>query len=342
MRIPTLIILIAFAHLEAVAQAQRWLSYQPAIVELDGRLITEQKYGPPSFGEEPKTDKKLTVPILVLNEAINIRGTPGDLINGESVMGAKRVQLIFTAGVIPYKHLIGKDVVVKGKLFHSHTGHHFTDVLVDVGSIEEAPCPNAMSQFEINQCIGKLYKRSDQEMNEVYNRILAGLNVTSFHDTSWIDCYVSFVNMANDSFLIDQKRRAISKPLLLVKDSIVPDDGSFEIAEYWKGDAELFGKFTVGGNTVYTHSENLSVVCFEFSDISLIRFHFLRSTTGEGEHIHRQHDIFLAFEVAQLVGLSISGSKCEIRSRVTNFQVRFWRSGLLGHLASSQDGIRAG
>ena len=175
MRIPTLIILIAFAHFEAVAQAQRWLSYQPAIVELDGRLITEQKYGPPNFGEEQKTDKKLTVPILVLNEAINVRGTPGDLINGESVMGAKRVQLVFTAGVIPYTKLIGKDVVVKGKLFHSHTGHHFTDVLVDVGSIEEAPCPNAMSQFEINQCIGNLYKRSDKEMNEVYNRILAGL-----------------------------------------------------------------------------------------------------------------------------------------------------------------------
>jgi hypothetical protein len=42
----------------------------------------------------------------------------------------------------------------------------------------------------------------------------------------------------------------------------------------------------------------LSLVRFEFGDISLICLHFLRSTTRERQHVNRQHDVFLAFEVA--------------------------------------------
>jgi hypothetical protein len=53
----------------------RWLSYEPAIVELEGRLTVQWKYGPPNYG-------------------------------------------------------------VKGTLFHALSGHHYTDVVMDVGSIE--------------------------------------------------------------------------------------------------------------------------------------------------------------------------------------------------------------
>jgi hypothetical protein len=42
----------------------------------------------------------------------------------------------------------------------------------------------------------------------------------------------------------------------------------------------------------------LCVSSFEFGDISLIRLHFLRSTTGKGKDVKRQHDVFLAFEIA--------------------------------------------
>jgi len=63
----------------------------------------------------------------------------------------------------------------------------------------------------------------------------------------------------------------------------------------------LFGEFAVGGNTVNTDPENLCVSGFEFGDISLIRPHFPRSTTGERQHVKREHDVLLAFEVAQFV-----------------------------------------
>ena len=104
--------------------------------------------------------------------------------------------------------------------------------------------------------------------------------------------------MPDDAFFVDQEGGAISKPLLLVKDAVLLDHGAFEIAEEWEGNSDLFCEFAVGGNAVYTHSENLSFGIFELGDISLIRLQFLRSTTCESEHIDREHDILLALEIA--------------------------------------------
>ena len=87
-----------------------------------------------------------------------------------------------------------------------------------------------------------------------------------------IDRDVSFVDMTNDAFFVDQEGGAIAEALLLIEDTVIFYDGALEIAEDREGNSELFGEFAVGGNTVNTHSKNLSVGCIEFSDISLIRF----------------------------------------------------------------------
>ena len=96
--------------------------------------------------------------------------------------------------------------------------------------------------------------------------------VTCVDNRGWIDGDVSFVNVTNDAFFVDQESGAISKALLLIKNTIVFDDGAFEVAEDREGNSDLLCKFAIGGNTVYTQTKNLSVGCFEFSDISLIRF----------------------------------------------------------------------
>ena len=85
-------------------------------------------------------------------------------------------------------------------------------------------------------------------------------DVTRLHDGGWIDGDVSFVDVLDDAFFIDQEGGAISKALLFVEYAIVFDHGAFEIAEDGKGNLNLLGKFTVGGNTVYTQSENLSFI----------------------------------------------------------------------------------
>ena len=70
----------------------------------------------------------------------------------------------------------------------------------------------------------------------------------------------------------------------------------------------MFGELAVGGNAIYAEAENLRVGSFEFCDIILIRFQFFRSTTGEREHINREYDVFLAFKIAQFVGLAVSSA----------------------------------
>jgi len=55
-------------------------------------------------------------------------------------------------------------------------------------------------------------------------------NVTRLHNSAWIDGDVSFVDVPNDAFFIDQKRGTISKALFFVEHPIVPDHSAFEIA----------------------------------------------------------------------------------------------------------------
>ena len=133
----TLLVFFLLGGLEVTAQQKsRWLSYEPATVELKGRLTFEWKYGPPNYGENPTTDAKVKVPVLVLVTPINVRGTPGDAQNAASVRGVRRIQLILSNVKTPYKEFTGKMVVVKGTLFHAFSGHHYTKVVMDVSSIE--------------------------------------------------------------------------------------------------------------------------------------------------------------------------------------------------------------
>lgn len=116
---------------------EKWLSYEPAIVELEGRLTLVPKYGPPNYGEDPKTDEKVKVPILELAEPVNVRGNSQGEVDTESFEDVEEVQLVFITDKIRYRHLVGKRVVAKGTLFQAHTGHHYTNVLMIVHAIRE-------------------------------------------------------------------------------------------------------------------------------------------------------------------------------------------------------------
>ena len=131
----SLMVLVVVARPTAT-QAQRWLSYEPQTVELDGRLVIQSKFGPPNYGEEPKTDQKVRIPVLVLSYVVSVRPSQEDGPNSEPAYRIKQIQLAFNDSGTTYKNLIGKKVVVTGTLFHAHTGHHYTDVVLKVRSIE--------------------------------------------------------------------------------------------------------------------------------------------------------------------------------------------------------------
>jgi Domain of unknown function (DUF4431) len=136
-----LTVLTAVAHPTAT-QAQRWLSYEPETVELNGRLVIQSRYGPPNYGEDPKTDQKVKIAVLVLKNPVRVRPSQGDGYNSQPVYRTTQIQLAFIDSGTVYKNLIGKNVVVTGSLFHAHTGHHYTDVVLKVRSIERRSAPN--------------------------------------------------------------------------------------------------------------------------------------------------------------------------------------------------------
>ncbi len=137
MKLAHLLLLVCSLGVHVHLQDSRWLTYEPAVVQLEGNLVMEAKYGPPGYGENPKVDKKVSVPILVLSEPISVRGDPDSEINTESFEGVKKIQLAVEEKF--RKDLIGKQVVVKGSLFRGHTGHHYTTLVMNVTEIRQAP-----------------------------------------------------------------------------------------------------------------------------------------------------------------------------------------------------------
>lgn len=97
----------------------------------------------------------------------------------------------------------------------------------------------------------------DSGLKRLLCRLFALEHVTRLYGRAWIDRDVSFIDVPNDAFFIDHKGSTIAKPLLLVEDAIIFDNGALEIAEQRERNADLFGEFAVGGNAVNTQSENL-------------------------------------------------------------------------------------
>ena len=101
-------------------------------------LSLKTYYGPPNYGENPDTDAKEVLPVLILKVPVNVRGNPRseESFDRRSVENIKEVQLVLTGSS---KEFIDKTVLVEGTLFHAFTGHHHTDVLMSVRSIKLAP-----------------------------------------------------------------------------------------------------------------------------------------------------------------------------------------------------------
>src|SRR5260370_36515711 len=94
--------------------------------------------------------------------------------------------------------------------------------------------------------------------SELLRRLLVRQDVACFFSRSWIDGHIAFVDVLNDSVLINHERRAIAVATFFVEDAIVFDDRVFDVAQQRECDSDLFGKFSVGIRTVTAYAENLS------------------------------------------------------------------------------------
>lgn len=108
-----------------------WLRYEPTSVVLRGRVVTEERYGPPNFGETPGEDEKLLVSFLELDTPISVCADPESDTNDEPAVNVTKVQLSLEGR----RARAGQQVVASGWLFRAVTGYHFSDVVMQVTSL---------------------------------------------------------------------------------------------------------------------------------------------------------------------------------------------------------------
>lgn len=103
--------------------------YQPCVVTLHGTTKTTWTYGPPNFGD-PKTDKKVSIYVLVLDHTINIHGS--DLF--DAAKGVSEVQLYLPLGQPPIPSK--QQVTVVGELQQATTATDIYPVVMQVSAIK--------------------------------------------------------------------------------------------------------------------------------------------------------------------------------------------------------------
>ena len=118
-----------------------WLPYYPSVSRLGGKLTKVLKYGKPTYGENPETDEKIEVPILILSTPVRVKARPESSVNNESLTNISFVQLIFPPGLGSYAKHLEKEIVVAGTLIRGHRGDHFTDVVMTVKAVNPTGRP---------------------------------------------------------------------------------------------------------------------------------------------------------------------------------------------------------
>lgn len=135
-------LVLSLLPLAATAQEDNWLSYDPAVSRIEGKLTKVLKYGKPTYGDNPDKDEKVEVPILILRTPIRVRARSERSVNSESVTNVSFVQLIFPAGVdADYTRHLDQEIVAAGTLVRGYKGDHFTEVVMTVKAINPTGKP---------------------------------------------------------------------------------------------------------------------------------------------------------------------------------------------------------
>ncbi|HWT01950.1 MAG TPA: DUF4431 domain-containing protein [Pyrinomonadaceae bacterium] len=135
-KILTLLLLLCASAV--CATAQQCLSYEPAEVQLSGTISKQVVPGPPNYQNVRKGDKPETIWILTLDKAICVTGNTDDV--NEPEEDVTDLQLVLQQNhFAQLRRMTGQkvQVVSLGKLFHAHTAHHRTKVLLDVKEISQ-------------------------------------------------------------------------------------------------------------------------------------------------------------------------------------------------------------
>ncbi len=120
----------------STASGQNCFEYGPS-VSLTGTISSRVFAGPPNYESIKRGDRKETA--IILSLASPVCTTANDTANSFDVAETdiREVQLVITKPEHwkALKRLRGKPVVISGTLFHAHTGHHRTKILITVAEL---------------------------------------------------------------------------------------------------------------------------------------------------------------------------------------------------------------
>jgi hypothetical protein len=118
-------------------QEEECLNYEPQKVQLVGQLYEKSFPGPPNYEDINKGDEEEICWLIKTTKEFCVN--EGDPDYGSEVHHQSEVQLVMTSAFDFYetkKSLLGQKVAVQGTLFPKMTGHHKTEVLITVESLE--------------------------------------------------------------------------------------------------------------------------------------------------------------------------------------------------------------
>lgn len=132
----TLLLILLASAAYARAQGGQCLSYEPAEVRVSGTLSKTVVPGPPNYQSVRRGDQPETIWVLTLDKAVCVTGNTDDV--NEAEQSVTDLQLVLQPShFAQLRRMRGRKIHVSaaGKLFHAHTAHHRTKVLLDVKEI---------------------------------------------------------------------------------------------------------------------------------------------------------------------------------------------------------------
>jgi len=110
--------------------------YEGQVLQLKGFVWREAFSGPPNY-TSLETDAREVYWMLILPLPITLIASSLKDETSFPIKGIKRLQMILNREQYDQnRHLVLSDARVTGRLFHSHTGHHHGDALIEVSRIE--------------------------------------------------------------------------------------------------------------------------------------------------------------------------------------------------------------
>jgi hypothetical protein len=133
MRASLLMLPLVLASL--IATAADCARFEPAITQLQGKLILREYPGPPNYQSVAAGDTLERQWILELTSPLCVQADLKSEINAVSQADVREVQLVLLGSSPSLTSHKNRLVQVSGTLFAAHTAHHRTPVLLTVQSV---------------------------------------------------------------------------------------------------------------------------------------------------------------------------------------------------------------